>query len=73
MVSLGVMTKILILLVTAVVGISVLLMEHVAEGVRVVIEDGMEGVKGVKVVARDDVEGLNLHHKRICMSYPKWT
>ena len=63
MVSLGVMTTILILLVTATVGALVLLGEHAAGGVGVVVEDGVEGAKGVEVVARDDVEELKLHKR----------
>ena len=67
MVSLGVMTTVLILLVTAIVGVLVLLGEHAAEGVEVVavVKEGVEGAEGVEVVARDDVEELKLQKKNL--------
>ena len=61
MVSQRVMT-VLMLLVTVLVGVSVLLEEHAAKGVGVGIEveDGVQGAEGVEVVARDDVGELKL-------------
>ena len=57
------MMTVLMLSVTVLVGVSVLLEEHAAEGVGVVVEDGVQGAEGVEVVARDDVEELRLQNE----------
>lgn len=71
MVSLGMMTTILILLVTVIVCLLVLLGEPAAKGVWVMVEDvevtqgveDMEVTEGVEVVARDDVGELKFRER----------